>query len=215
MKLKILDDLNIVLAYIPRLVDAYDRKDPNFIPELKKWLALAENVLAENRRHEISRIAGLRSRLISAERGIWDPKDISIEMSKTEKSSMGRKRKLALAVGGQVINTAQSILSDVIEPLELQVKEATEIIRQLLLIASQKELVPLSEMSRQDRDVRKIWVKLINSAELRPGTQKVLSLISFPEALCIIDDIFKGWDRDAREQKYERKATLTVLPGGG
>lgn len=52
----LLPDLNIDLAYIPRLVDAYDRKDPNFIPELKKW-ARIESVGEETDGRVISRLA--------------------------------------------------------------------------------------------------------------------------------------------------------------
>ncbi len=212
MKINVLEDLKGLTMQLPTLVNSFDQQSPFFSRDLKAWLTKLEQLLAHSRRSELSKIAALRSDVISVEIGVWRKDTYYIDPSLTDKKR-GSRKKIMRAICGQILNRAQEIVSSIMDPLEQQVNEAKDIVKQLLLVAIQNGVV--ANDSLDPENCKGIWQILVNQQELRPGTQKILSLVSIPEALFLISDLLSSWKREAQQDKYESKtpANLTVLPG--
>ena len=213
MKLKTLDDLKTLMIQLPVLVDSFDDQSTYFCRDLKVWLTKVEQSLASHRRAEVGKIAGLRADVVSAELGVWRENAYHIDPGLVEKNR-GVKKKIARAISGQVLNQAQEIVSKVIDPLESVVAEAKHVINQLLLLAVQNGVVDNEQLNNSGA-YKDIWVAMVQNVELRPGTQKVLSLVSIPEALCLIGDVLDEWQKQAKAEQYQHSSppNLTVLPG--
>ncbi|SMF17160.1 hypothetical protein [Pseudobacteriovorax antillogorgiicola] len=212
MKLKTLEDLKGMMIQLPILVDSFDHQSSFFSRDLKEWLSQIEKIFASHRRAEVGKIAGLRSDLISAEMGVWRKDCYHVDPSLAEKTR-GARKKIVRAIGGQILNQAQAVVCKVLDPLEGQVDEAKDITKQLMLVAIQNGVLSNEELKIENS--KGIWQKLNNQQELRPGTQKILSLVSIPEALFLVSDVIEAWQRESGQEPHTPKqpTNLTVIPG--
>ena len=201
MKLKTVDDLKALLMQLPKLVDLFEGQSVYFTRDLKIWLKKVEECFGSNRRSEVGKIAGLRGEVISAELGVWRDNAYCLEENLSGKRR-GTKKKIVRAIGGQVLKQSEEIISRVIEPLETAVDEAKNTMNQLLLLAVQNGVVD-NKLLNDGNSLREIWTLMVQDSQLRPGTQKILSLVTIPEVLCLISDILEDWKRQAKAEEYQ------------
>lgn len=210
MKLKTVDDLKVLMIQLPSLVELFESRSLQFPQELKQWLKTVEDVLATQRRAETGRIAALRSDILSAESGVWR-KDI-YHVDSQLLGRRGVQKKVVRALCGQILSQAQEAIHQILVPMEETISEAKDIIKQLLLLALQSGLIVQPELE-SEAQLKQVWQKIVQHPELRPGTQKVLSLISIPEVLGLMAEIVDDWQKEMKQNivKREKSSNLKVL----
>ena len=175
-----LEEIQGMLLRIPGLVDLQDRRDPDFVQDVKQWLSKLEEVLDNNRIPVAGNVAALRALLISAERGVI-PAGVEFHGRST-------RRKIQEAAAAYVLRQTGDLVSSVIQKDHERVAEAERLTRQLVVLAKAKGLI--QELSSGDNFtdmVKAIWRTLSADPELSPGTANVEGLIGPHDALITLD----------------------------
>ncbi len=155
---------------IPELVNKSTKRDNIFIDELNQWLLNTESKMKKNNISKCSEIAGLRSKIVSA--------NYSISDSKVSR----RKQKISIATS--IIYDAQRTLLDVLEPIEKRLEEAKENIRQLLGVAYQADMIdPNMEFNLI---IQTLWKTFATHDQLKAIIAKILVLVNKSDALRLL-----------------------------
>ena len=169
--LTIIELLKSKLLEFPGLVDSLKNKDYNFLESLETWMKETETILKNNRISECAVIAGYRSKIIAP------------LFAESHKQST-RKRQLQIA--SEVLFELQDTIVSVIEPYETKVNEARDLLIQLLSIVKQSGAIKYTDQTDFQEFIISIWQLCSTHEQLKPGTVKILTLISQIDALRII-----------------------------
>lgn len=146
------------LLAFPALVNRLERKDAGFIPELFNWMRVAEDCLTTHQSRQAAELAGIRSRILAG------------------RIDMGHgvaKRKQQWKTAADSLFELQQVLQQALIPLEMQLNEARELIRQLLLIVAQTGLFAYHVSTDFDAFVQSIWQFITSNEQLRAGAVKL------------------------------------------
>lgn len=146
------------LLEIPALVNRLERKDAAFIPELLAWIQRAEDHLLAYQSRQAAEMAGIRSRILSA---------------RHEDGNGIARRKLQWKAAADSLFALQEVLQQVCAPLEKQLYEARELIRQLLLIVAQTGVFIYRHGQEFDAFLQEIWKFINGNEQLRAGAVKL------------------------------------------
>jgi hypothetical protein len=175
-----LEEMQGMLLRVPGLVDLQERRDADFVQDVKEWLTKLEKVLENNRLPAAGNVAALRAMLISAEQGVI-PAGIEFHGRATG-------RKIREAAAAYVLQHAGDIVSGVIRKDCDRVADAERMIRQLVSLAKAKGLIRELPSGENFTDILKaIWRTLSADPDISPGTINVEGLIGPHDALVILD----------------------------
>lgn len=177
-----LEEIQGMLLRIPGLVDLQDRRDPDFVQDVKEWLSKLEKVLENNRLPAAGNVAALRALLISAEQGVI-PTGVEFHGRTTG-------RKIREAAAAYVLRHTGDLVSSVIQKDRERVAEAERMTRQLVALAKAKGFIQELPSGDNFTDMLKsVWRTLSADQELSPGTVNVEGLIGPHDALVVLDRI--------------------------
>lgn len=176
------DDIQVLLEQVPVLISRYEAHDSGFVEATKRWFRDAEEILKRNKAPQVSELAAMRGVIIAAEDGIRDP---SLIVEQGVRSS-----KIPAAVASISLKRAQEILNMMMEPFNRSLDEAQSIMRKVMVISGQSGLLtpfynPDGALKIQAAD---IWRYLVEVANIGDGLMRVLSLISFEDAVCLMTE---------------------------
>jgi hypothetical protein len=169
--LSIIDLLKSKLFEFPGLVDSLKSKEYNFLELLETWMKETETILKNNRISECAVIAGYRSKIIAP--------------LFTESQKLSTKKR-QLEVASEILFELQHTVMSVIKPYETKVNEARDLLIQLLSIVKQSGAIKYSEQVDFQEFITSIWQLCSTHEQLKPGTVKILTLISLIDSLRII-----------------------------
>lgn len=166
----IINSLKVKLLDFPTLVDSLQNKHSSFLIDLENWMKEIETIFKNNNIAEVSEIAGFRSKILTP---------------LFSESSNRSAKKRQIQVASECLYAIQSSVLGVLNPYELKVNEAKDIVLQLLTILSQSESIKYENIDFQGF-VNQIWSFFSTHEQLRPSTAKILTLVSQTDALRII-----------------------------
>lgn len=169
--LSIIESLKAKLLGFPGLVDSLKNKDYNFPEILESWMKETELILKDHKISECAIVAGYRSKLIAP------------LFTDTQKRST-KKRQLQIAA--EILFDLQSTIVSVIKPYEIKVNEARDLMTQLLALVKQSGALKYTNQTNFQEFITSIWQLCSTHDQLKPGTVKILTLISQIDALRII-----------------------------
>lgn len=175
-----LEEIQSLLLRIQYLVDLQERRDSDFVHEVKEWLSKLEKVIDNNRMPVAGNVAALRGLLISAERGVI-PAGVEFHGRST-------RRKIRDAAAAYVLRETGDLVSSVIQKDHERVAEAERLSQQLVAIAKAKGLIQERPSGENFTDMLKaIWRTLSDDSELSPGTINLEGLVGPNDALIVLD----------------------------
>jgi hypothetical protein len=169
--LTIIELLKSKLMEFPGLVDSLKKKEYNFLELLETWMKETETILKNNRISECAVIAGYRSKII-------------IPLFAESQKRSTKKRQLQLA--SEVLFELQGTIVSVIKPYETKVNEARDLLIQILSIVKQSGAIKYTDQTDFQGFIISIWQLCSTHEQLKPGTVKILTLVSQIDALRII-----------------------------
>ena len=191
MRIKLAEEIQSLLNKVSALVNLYDSADYDFVNSLKKWFVNCEQVLIRYRKPQVSELASLRGLVSAAEKGIYEASFASFE-------SRTPRRKKAAAIAIFSLHRAQSSLQSIILPLLGKLEETETIIKNILTLCSRKG--QLSQYWKEDipknERLKLLWKAMTEDKDTAEATQRVLTLISYSDALQMIDRIMTEWSDD-------------------
>jgi phospholipase/lecithinase/hemolysin len=181
------DQLTALLEESSVLVNLYATEDAGFTRKLLEWLQKGEAVLTQHHKPQVSVLAGIRACTVAAGRGVYDKNRFVIER--------GQSRKVIAAITAIAFNQAQDILQDILQQAFNLIEKAEGIVKQVLLVAYQKQLLQpiLQGPGTISQKLNAIWAMLLLNAELDLGAKQILSHVSYPDALRLIETVLEGW----------------------
>jgi hypothetical protein len=185
---ELLDALWPLLSGAPRLTGMYDAGEARFVAELDEWLAAGEAVLNRHHRPQVAEIAGLRAQLRAASAGVID-----IRYIRAPADAGGRK--LHRAVAALLFNQAQAVLCAVTETFSAQRKEAEKYVRQMVALSLQKQLFypAWDGGGSRSESLTRVWQTLMADGDTLAAGRHVLSIVSYPDALRMVDEVVTDW----------------------
>jgi len=179
-----LDQLDELLGQGPHLVTLYDQKDNSFVSSLKSWLEAGEGVLKEYHRPEVGKIAGIRAQLLSASSGVFDKNTFRFP-------AKGSERKIFYASAAILFNSALNILNDLHDTFSTDKEEAAKYMRQIVLIALQKNsFYPIWNSGfGMSEKLNMLWQAFAADNDLVQGVRQILTSVHYLDALRIMDDV--------------------------
>lgn len=119
------DRIQESLRAVASVVDAQQRREMDFPQRVLDWLADAEKILHDAREAGMSRIASLRSTLLTTHHGSRR------NLAQTRRAQME-------AVASEVLAKGQEVLSSTIEARVAQIAEAESLVSRVLAVAAVK-----------------------------------------------------------------------------
>ena len=169
--LTIVESLKGMLLRFPALVDCLQNKNFNFLSLLENWMREAETILINNQIAECSEIAGLRSKIIAP-------------LFAGQHGRSNKKMQLQIASG--LLYEIQKTIISVLKRYEIKVDGARDLLINLLSILKQSGAIKYSDSIDFQSFINHIWNMFSTHEQLKPGTVKILTLISQIDALRII-----------------------------
>jgi len=175
-----LEEIQGMLLGVPGLIQAFEKRDPNFVGAVKVWLTQAEQILVSNRMAVAADVATLRGILISAERGVLPPGLVF--------SSRTTARKIKNASAENVLRRAQEAISSAIKADASQLADGERLAQQIVSVAQRKGLItPPSSANKHTKTLNTYWKAMIADPELGPPTTHLAGLVGVHDALILID----------------------------
>ncbi len=174
------DDIQVLFEQVPILINRYESHDSGFVEATKRWFREIEEILKRNKAPQVSELASMRGMITAAEDGIRDPSFI-VEQGV-------RSSKIPAAVASISLKRAQEILNMMMEPFNRNLDEAQTIMRKIMVISGQSGiLIPFYNSNGELKiPVADIWRYLVEVANIGDGLMRVLSLISYEDAVCLM-----------------------------
>jgi len=174
MKKSIVHLVNVLkekLIEFPNLVNKMEKKDLDFINHYYLWLHNSEEILSSYSISNVSELAGIRSKVIA---------------TRFNEYKKLPTKKLQLKVAADSLFDAQNILLNVITPYELKIEESKELIRQLLLIVSQANIIKYNKKIPLQNFISEIWQFILSNEQLKPGAVKLRTILQLTDIQLLI-----------------------------
>jgi hypothetical protein len=173
-----LEEIEALLLDVPALVSRLEDHDPDFVADLKSWLAKVEDTFSKNRMPAASAVAVCRGELIAVERGDVDDPLV--------KGRMGL-RKHREAKAAHLLRRAADIVNETIRSRRSQVDEASRWMMQLVAAASLMGLIPPDTTGNHTAYLRGILQVVSARAELNSLVVHVMGLLGQADCLIVLD----------------------------
>lgn len=185
---ELLDEVGALFRQSPEIVGSYESAGGEFAQRVHDWLARAEVVLQKHRRPQVSTIAGLRAQLKAAADGAFDLQSIRLPAA-------AGTRKTHRAAAALLFNQGQTALRGVHEAVAASREEALNYLRQMIVLALQKNTFYPVWNAGADRaqSIVAVWQSLLADADAVTAGRRVLSLVSYPDVLRLIDEVASEW----------------------
>lgn len=170
-KVQLVKALKEKLLEFPSIVNKLERKDIDFINQLILWIRKSEEIFTTYNISDVSELSGIRSKIIATRYS--DNKNITI-------------KKLQLKVAAESLFDTQHIVLKVLIPFESKVEECRELIRQLLLIVSQAQVIKYNKEVPFENLINDLWQFIISNDQLNPGAVKLRTSITMTDIQLII-----------------------------
>jgi hypothetical protein len=174
MKKSIVNLVNVLkekLLEFPILVNKIEKKDLDFLNQYNIWLQKSEEILSSYNIRNVSELAGIRSKIIA---------------TKFNADKKIPTKKLQLKVAADSLFDAQNVLLNVIAPYEIKIEESKELIRQLLLIVSQANVIKYNKNAPLENLISEIWQFIISNEQLKPGAVKLRTTLQLTDIQLLI-----------------------------
>jgi hypothetical protein len=158
--------LNGNLMEFPKIVKSLENKEPLFTEKLFSWILKNEEIFDNYKISEVSELAGLYSKVLI-------PK-----FSDNKNSSL---KKAQLKAASEILYELQSLVLNVLKPFELKIGESRELVKQILLIISQTQLVKYNSDLPFEDLVETIWQFTNTNEQLKAGAIKLKTLLIIPD----------------------------------
>lgn len=127
------EDIEALLAQVPKLVDRLEARRSDFENGVHAWLKQAEAILESNRLAAVSNVAACRAMLVQAARGVRNP-----EIVFTGKPT---PRKVRDATASLALQRANQLVHDIIAERRAVFQEADRLARQVIAVAQANGIV--------------------------------------------------------------------------
>lgn len=195
MNLVTFDRIVLLLNQVPDIMALYEKRHPTFVSSVKCWMENMEKTLKNNRIQLTAEISTLKALITSAQRGVQN-NDIGI----TIKAGHNSKRNLVDAISVHVLHQAQHSLQTLLNPYQEKYDEANQIARKILLMASSLGMLNARLRTTFDPStLPSLWKEFISNETISPWTARMLEIVSFNEALIIINKILDEWIDDHKK----------------
>lgn len=175
-----------LLKALNGVMDKYNRRDVNVLPELLQWLDTAVRTYHElGQLDKESRCQALKTEVVTAQRGI-NPLTF-------EKITL-RRNEMQLTIAFKVMQAAEAqVRSDLTADTE-RLKEATELLGQVIVAGLQTGLLTGERINKvkSQEDIRALWQALSADANIALGKTRALLLVSEYDILILLGDLLAG-----------------------
>ena len=184
----LLDDLWPLLDGASDLVASRGTGEADFPARLSASLEIGEAVLRKHRQPQVAELAGLRAQLQAAAAGVFDAQSLRLPAA----SGTRKVRRAAAAI---LFNRGQAVLSGVHDAFSARREEAAKFLRQMMGIALQKGTFHPAWNGGADRSasISRLWHTLMADPDSQGAARHLLSLVSYADALRLIDEIAAVW----------------------
>ncbi|MFY1045378.1 hypothetical protein [Chryseobacterium sp. GP-SGM7] len=155
------------------IVTSLETKEPSFLEKIFSWLKSTEDIFSTNNISEVSEIAGLRSKILTAK-------------FSDERGSNIRKNQIKVAAG--ILYNAQNTVLNILMPYEQKINDCKEITKQLLALTAQTEIQKYNKNIKFEDYVTIVWHYIISDNNLKVGAVKLKSILSEMDILMVIAD---------------------------
>lgn len=172
-----------LLAECSTITKMVDQKDFGLIEYVKVWLEKSEKLFHDFNMAEQGKVSVIRASLIAAKSGIYTSDAISTQSSK-------QKKKIHFII--QNLTEASNLLFEAYKSNNEEILKAKTLTNQVVLVALQINHFPsdLLLLPIQPSNLKSIWQFLYANQELQKGLNQVLSIVSFADALRLMDESF-------------------------
>lgn len=179
LSLQQLEEFALLLRRLPRLMDAYEARQASFTAQAMAWLREVEGALDRNRMPLVSHVSELRGQALAANRGVqWKGLEVA--------GSQGRRRLGEAATLRAVTEASQALRSAIADRSE-QFGEAEKVARQILSIASLKQLVgPCQALTSDQHRLECLISAIVQDGDLIPYYAALKGLVSHHDALVLL-----------------------------
>jgi hypothetical protein len=175
-----LEEIQGVLLEVPALVDRLSRHDPDYGQHVHRWLAEVERILGNNRLSLAGNIASLRALLIGAEAGVFP--------TQYQPQKPQPRRRIIEAIASDCLRQASDLLSQSVAADENRIREAEQLMRQIVALADHKGLVPdPSQVTDWTGYLKTVWRAIEQDADLQNGKVRMLGLVGPNDTLLLLD----------------------------
>ncbi len=155
-----IEEINNLLLRTPDLVKLYEDRDPDFVKAIGNWLKDVEITLHKNRLTFVAEISGMRTSLLSTERGESN-KDVNLKRYLS-------RRKVMENIASQLITSAVNSIQKGISQDIARIRNAEARIYELVIISRQMGLIQTEPLVVPNiTALKKIWedLKVDNGVE--------------------------------------------------
>ena len=170
--LSLIQQLEKKLLEYPTLVNSLEKKSPYFIDLLLQWIRETEDILTTHSISEVSILAGYRAKILSTD---------LIETVKLSSKKNERKR-----VAAECMLNIQEVVINVLTPKRNAVDECRQLLRQLLNIISQNNIIKYDSTEPFDDFISEIWSFILAHDQLKPGAVKLKTVLPFNDIQLLI-----------------------------
>lgn len=181
-----LEEIEALLLRVPGLSDRLERRDIDYVPAVKEWLATAEACLINNRLPVAAQVAASRGALISVERG-----DGEADASRGRMSV----RKWRDAQASRTVRQVTELIADVIRQRRADVDEADRIMNQLVAAADRLGILPVAGRGSHTAYLRSTMEVLSERSELAGMVVRVVGLLGTSDSLVVLDRAISSMGR--------------------
>lgn len=185
-KLSLLKKVEAQLFAVPDLVTGFQTKEPGIVTRFTNWLTDAEKMLKENNLSICSEMSGLRSKLLHA--GMSNPTT---------------KRKQQFATSLEIIPSAQSILQDVITPINAKVEQSRQVLQQTITLAYNTGLIRDKQEMEFNTWVGISWAAIKRHDQLSAGIVNAVSLVGFSDAYILFAEKLTDYFNEMNTSKIQ------------
>jgi hypothetical protein len=161
------------LQDFPAIVSSLETKDPYFIEKTFSWLKSVEDVFSTNNISEVSEMAGFRGKILTAK-------------FSDERGANIKKNQIKIAAGS--LYDIQNTVLNVLMPYEQRMNDCRDIIKQLLVLATQTKKLEYNKEMNFDDFVKRVWQYILYDDNLRAGAVRLKSVLSDMDITMLIAD---------------------------
>lgn len=170
---RVLEAIMAAQLRVTQLVDAYERGEPSFADDTKRWLMEMQEALTTGRIPFASELSILRGNIVSAEQGAVPP-DLVLR-------GQPSPRKLRALVAFNALRKGEEIVRTATRPLAIQIGEGEDIIRQLVALARQNGV-----LSEDDTDAPQAWARIVATPELRNAAAVAMTTLGAANLMVLL-----------------------------
>ena len=183
------EEIQDLLNHVHALVNRLEQNDPEFVPEVKRWLHNLEKVLKRCRMPVVSTVASLRGVLISTEQG-FIPAWIKY-------SGRPTRRKIRNAVAVDILRRVDAVLSNDIQQYGARIAEAEIISREMATRAYAKGLLGSGSFNSDlAANQQAAWDAISTDPDIAPYALKLLNFVGPQDALTVVNRAVTAYGLD-------------------